>query len=90
MLNVDYALDSIVNYEWTFEGGSPSTSNAVNPENILFENPGFYNVSLTATNSGGSKTLVKESYITVTDDENNMAFPYIEDFGYSGFPTYPI
>jgi PKD repeat protein len=88
--NIDYALDSIVNYEWTFEGGSPSTSNAVNPENILFENSGFFNVSLTATNSGGLKTLVKESYITVTDDENNMDFPYIEDFGYSGFPTYPI
>ena len=28
--------------------------------------------------------------IVLTDDENNMDFPYIEDFGYSGFPTYPI
>ena len=86
--NVDYSLDSIVSYDWTFEGGTPSSSSEENPTDIIFENAGFFTVSLTATNSAGEKTLVVESYITVTDDEANMQFPYIQDFESSEFPTY--
>ena len=87
--NVDYSLDSIVAYEWTFEGGEPTSSMDENPEDIIFENAGFFAVTLTATNSAGEKSLVKESYITVTDDEANMSFPYIQNFESSEFPTYP-
>jgi len=87
--NVDLTIDSNVSYEWSFEGGSPSTSTEENPEDITFNNPGFFVVSLTATNAAGVKELVKESYITVTDDEANMSFPYIQNFESSEFPTYP-
>lgn len=87
--NVDYTLDSIVSYEWTFEGGSPATSTEENPEDIIFNNAGFFEVTLTATNSAGVKSLIKESYITVTDDEANMSFPYIQNFESTEFPTYP-
>jgi len=86
--NVDYSLDSIVSYEWSFEGGTPSSSTEENPEDIIFGNPGFFEVTLTATNSAGVKSLLKESYITVTDDEANMPFPYIQNFESTEFPTY--
>ena len=86
--NVNLSLDSIITYEWSFEGGTPSSSTEENPQDITFNNPGFFSVSLSATNSSGEKTLLKESYITVTDDEANMSFPYIQDFEYSEFPTY--
>lgn len=87
--NVDFTLDSIIAYEWTFEDGTPSSSMDENPEDIIFENAGFFAVTLTATNAAGEKTLVKQSYITVTDDEANMSFPYIQNFESSEFPTYP-
>jgi PKD repeat protein len=45
---------SALTYSWTFEGGSPSTSSSVNPQNIVFENPGDHVVTLTVTNSEGS------------------------------------
>ena len=87
--NVDLSLDPIVAYEWSFEGGSPATSNEENPEDIIFNNPGFFAVTLTATNAAGEKALIKESFITVTDDEANMSFPYIQNFESTEFPTYP-
>jgi len=52
-------------WNWSFPGGTPSTSNLQNPVNILYSTPGSYNVSLTISNgiSTGSKT--KPGYITV-------------------------
>jgi PKD repeat protein len=51
-------------YEWTFEGGTPSTSDEKDPSNIVYENEGTYDVSLTVTNDLGSHTITKEDYIT--------------------------
>ena len=86
--NVNFDLDSDISYEWTFEGGTPSSSTEMNPEDIIFNTAGFFTVSLTVTNASGVKTLVQESYITVTDDESNMSFPYKEGFESSEFPSF--
>ena len=95
--NVDYSLDSIVSYEWSFDG-SDTTSEDINyqdlwsqknPTDIIYNNPGFFEVTLTATNSAGERSLLKEAYITVTDDETNMSFPYIQNFESTEFPTFP-
>ncbi len=51
-------------WEWIFEGGSPSSSPNQNPT-IRYNNPGTYPVTLIAGNLGGSDTLVKEDYIYV-------------------------
>lgn len=53
-------------WEWTFEGGSPSTSNVQNPENIKYDAEGVYSVTLTASNTAGENTKIKTSYITVS------------------------
>lgn len=51
-------------YSWTFEGGSPSTSNAANPL-ITYNTAGTFDVSLTVSNASGSNTLTLSNYITV-------------------------
>ena len=87
--NVDYSLDSVVTYEWTFEGGTPASSTEENPEGIIFLEAGFFPITLSSTNSAGERSLLKEAYITVTDDEANMSFPYIQNFESTEFPTFP-
>ncbi|MFA5417038.1 MAG: PKD domain-containing protein [Bacteroidales bacterium] len=54
-------------YEWTFEGGSPSTSTEKNPSDILYSSEGTYDVQLIVTNSIGADTLLKENYITISN-----------------------
>jgi PKD repeat protein len=53
-------------FEWTFEGGTPATSDEKDPSNITYENEGIFDVTLTVTNDLGSSTLLKEDYITVS------------------------
>ncbi len=53
-------------WEWTFEGGTPSTSSDQNPMDILYDTEGTFKVTLSATNYLGSDTLDKEAYITTS------------------------
>ena len=48
---------------WIFEGGTPSSSNDQNPENIIYPDTGLFDVTLIATNYLGSDTLVLEDFI---------------------------
>lgn len=52
-------------WNWTFEGGNPATSSQQDPQEIIYDEPGVYDVTLTASNSFGSDTKVWEDYITV-------------------------
>ncbi len=52
-------------WNWTFEGGSPSTSTEQNPE-VVYEKAGVYNVSLTASNGSSTNTITEEKLIHVT------------------------
>ncbi|GAB4333062.1 MAG: hypothetical protein Kow00127_24660 [Bacteroidales bacterium] len=49
---------------WTFEGGSPSSSNEQNPV-VAYSTPGNYDVTLIAVNSSGYTELTKSEYISV-------------------------
>ncbi len=53
-------------WQWSFEGGNPSSSTNKNPLGITYSNEGTYNVSLTVTNDYGTNTLILPDYITVT------------------------
>jgi len=57
--------DSITAWAWDFDNDGTVDSTEQNPE-YVYSLPGVYNVSLTATNAGGSNTAVKEQYITAT------------------------
>jgi PKD repeat protein len=53
-------------YNWIFEGGTPATSSDENPS-VIYDTPGTFDVSLTITSGGNSKTEVKQNYITVLE-----------------------
>lgn len=52
-------------YQWTFEGGTPATSSAANP-NVQYSTAGIYDVTLTVTNAFGTNTVSMADFVTVT------------------------
>jgi len=52
-------------WKWTFEGGTPSSSENQNPENVKYYASGLYDVKLVVTNAGGQDSVFKENYINV-------------------------
>lgn len=52
---------------WNFFGGSPSSSTAQAPV-VTYNKKGTYAVVLVASNVGGSSSMTKTAYITVTED----------------------
>jgi len=52
-------------WAWTFEGGDPSTSTVRNPENIVYNAMGNYDVSLTVTNTYGEDSETMQNFISV-------------------------
>jgi PKD repeat protein len=62
-------------WEWSFPGGTPSTSTEVNPS-ITYNNAGRFDVSLTATNEIGSGTTeTKTGYIGIYSLQNAQCAP---------------
>jgi PKD repeat protein len=61
----DNSTGSPTSWSWTFPGGTPGASNLQDPSNILYNTPGFYDVTLTITNSITSASLTKTAYINV-------------------------
>lgn len=65
------SFNNPISYEWTFEGGTPSTSTEKNPI-VSYSTAGNYNVILKATNSNGSTTEKKDGYITVISENGKI------------------
>jgi PKD repeat protein len=53
-------------WSWTFDGGTPSSSASQNPENIVYDTEGSYNVKLVSTNYLGADSITKEAFIEVS------------------------
>jgi len=60
----DNSSENTTGWQWSFEGGNPSTSNNPNPT-VQYTVPGTYDVTLIATNSNGQNTVFESSYVTV-------------------------
>ncbi len=54
----DISLASPTSWNWTFENGNPASSTDPNPV-IVFDAPGYYEVSLTVNNDFGSDTFTQ-------------------------------
>lgn len=65
----DLSTKNPTSWSWSFIGGSPAISANQNPT-ITYNTPGTYEVTLTATNAGGSHSETKTGYITVTEASN--------------------
>jgi len=70
--------DTTFLWNWTFEGGTPSTSTEQNPT-VVYDTPGTFNVTLTVTTQTASVyTIERPNFITVgqaptADFTSNMA-----------------
>ncbi len=62
----DQSVGNVVSWDWTFEGGTPTTSTEQNPT-VLYQTPGIYNVTLEATTAGGTESFTQSGYIIVED-----------------------
>lgn len=76
----DQSTNNPTDWLWTFEEGSPPTSTLQNPEQVCYNVPGVYDVTLTASNANGSLTQTFPDYITVYA---TPPFPTITLAGYT-------
>ena len=62
---------NLTSWEWTFEGGEPSSSTQQNPSGIVYNVVGNYGVTLTVTNDAGiTETVTKPNFIHVSEAYN--------------------
>ncbi len=80
----DSSLYAATSWTWNFQGGTPAVSTVSNPS-VTWTTPGVYNVTLTAGNSNGTNTKVKNGYITIAGP---IALPLVE--GFQGAPFLPV
>lgn len=70
-------------YSWSFPGGSPATSVLENPV-VTYANPGYYDVTLTATSPNGSTTTTRTAMIYASGGWAEFTGPTIQNFDQSG------
>ena len=79
----DMSIGSPTSWNWSFAGGTPSSSNLQNPT-VNYPNSGAYNVTLTISNSNGTNSTTQTSYITVS---TTQSIPFAEGFTTSVAPS---
>jgi len=66
--------DPLTNWQWTFNGGTPSSYTGQNPPAVTYNTIGQYTVELTVTNNTGTDTETKVNYINVTEQPYGQWF----------------
>jgi PKD repeat protein len=61
----DASTGNPTQWSWQFPGGTPSSSNAANPTNIVYTAVGDYTVTLSVINAFTQQTITKENLIHV-------------------------
>ena len=60
----DQSTGNIISWNWSFPGGSPSSSTEQNPS-VIYNTPGIYTVSLEASTAAGTETFTQNGFIVV-------------------------
>ena len=76
----DDSYNLVNGWNWSFAGGTPATATTQNPV-VVYNTPGVYNVSLTATDGGTTDTEVKNNYVRVLPAPTTIPF-------WEGFESY--
>jgi len=79
---IDQSKFSPTSWQWIFEGGTPETATDQNPQNIIYNTSGLFDVTLIAYNAQGSDTLKIQDFINA----NESIMP---DVHYSASDTIP-
>ncbi|MDD4148975.1 MAG: PKD domain-containing protein [Bacteroidales bacterium] len=62
----DLSTNYPMSWSWHFEGGTPQYSGfQIQPEGISYENTGFFDVTLSVSNTNGANVLTKRDYIVI-------------------------
>lgn len=69
-------VGATLNYNWTFEGGSPSSSSSANPGFVTYNTPGDYVTKLQISGSNGAVDTTYR-YVAVRDREGEGNYPPI-------------
>ena len=73
----DDSYNVVTGWNWTFESGSPANSTEQNPV-VVYNTPGVYSVTLTATDGSNSDTEIKTAHIRVYPSSTTL--PFFEGF----------
>jgi PKD repeat protein len=82
---MDISLNEASTWQWSFTGGSPSTSTDKNPT-ITYNSLGLFPVSLTVTNANSTDTKTLNGYITVNPPGIGDSLSVGENFDLSYYP----
>ncbi|MBN4051245.1 choice-of-anchor J domain-containing protein, partial [bacterium AH-315-M05] len=86
---MDISLNDATNWLWLFPGGTPDSSTLQNPT-ITYDATGTYSVTLIASDSLSSDSLILTDYISVTNPGIGNPLPFLEDFESGIFPSQGI
>ncbi len=70
-------------WEWTFEGGTPSSSTLQNPT-VVYSQGGRYTVKLKVTNAAGSDSVTKVDYMKIFETVSTVTAPFAQDMENAG------
>ncbi len=73
----DNSTGEPTSWNWSFPGGIPVTSTSKTPA-IVYNTPGTYNVTLTASNSYGTGSVMQKTGVVVVKGKNSV--PFLENF----------
>lgn len=62
----DASTGNNLDYDWSFPGGTPSSSTLANPS-VSYFSPGIFNASLTVSNGNGSNSTTQTGVVEVND-----------------------
>lgn len=85
--NVTTAGNAIA-WEWTFQGGTPGTSNQQNPSAVCYPNAGVYLTTVKTTFDNNQDTT--DSVHVVVFDDPMPAFSFPSDTGYCSSTTFSL
>lgn len=70
---------AVTSFEWSFPGGTPSTSTSANPS-VVYNQDGYYPVTLTVSNASGSDTKTFNNMMYISAAWPEFVGPYTENF----------
>ncbi len=74
----DQSTGGAVSWEWTFEGGTPSTSTDQNPV-VVYSSTGVFDVTLEVSDGSETSSITLEEYITISETPEQAATPVGDD-----------
>lgn len=79
----DLSNGYVSKWKWTFEGGTPATSNLSSPV-VKYNTPGVYTVTVELSNSSSTEVETKKEYIRVDYNQVKADFTTAESVAYTG------